>query len=304
MTLRHNDNTSGELSSFFIITDFFKVNINMNIFVISVVLTLKSGTCRSCRDSVFPLLIMTFQSDYRESLLLQQRFPVSVSSHQKWIEKPQSVQAFQGENAVISCKVRNKVGHCSWRKNGRLVYLYPGKYSWAGQPSQGDCSLRITDVAAQFDSGHWQCSVTASSYLGRLYLRDTLDSEPVLLTILYPPSHAAIRVANDVSGQVVGVAGKSLEVECLGYGGFPPPEITWHLEGDLQPADTSSLDSFTDMDTGLEVTRSTITLNITRQDHNKVLSCELLHPALGLPLWVKAMINVGCMWSIQYRAVK
>ena len=105
---------------------------------------------------------------------------------------------FEGESAVLRCEVRNKVGHCSWRNNGRLVYLYPGKYSWAGSPAAGDCSLRITKVAAQFDSGHWQCSVTATSYLGRLYLRDTLISDPVTLTVLYPPSHATIRVADDV----------------------------------------------------------------------------------------------------------
>ena len=34
--------------------------------------------------------------------------------------------------------------------------------------------------------------------VGRLYLRDTLESEPVYLKVLYPPSHAQIKVANDV----------------------------------------------------------------------------------------------------------
>ena len=121
-----------------------------------------------------------------------------MSAHQQWREQPQSVTALEGESAVLRCQVRNKVGHCSWRNNGRLVYLYPGKYSWAGSPAAGDCSLRITKVAAQFDSGHWQCSVTATSYLGRLYLRDTLLSDPVLLTVFYPPSHAEIRRAEDV----------------------------------------------------------------------------------------------------------
>ena len=36
-----------------------------------------------------------------------------------------------------------QVGQCFWRKNQRLVYLYPGKYEWAGSPAKGDCSLRI-----------------------------------------------------------------------------------------------------------------------------------------------------------------
>ena len=93
------------------------------------------------------------------------------------------------------------------------------------------------------------------------------------------------------------MAGRPLDVECLGYGGNPAPHITWHKQDKLQPAAAALLDSFTDMETGLVVTRSTLSLNISRQDHNKVLSCEVLHPALGLPLWVKSMINVGCMYQ-------
>ena len=95
-------------------------------------------------------------------------------------------------------------------------------------------------VSAQFDTGSWTCSVSATTYLGRLYLRDTLESQPVHLTILYPPSHAKIRVANDVSGQVVGVSGRPLDVECLAYGGVPSPEIAWHLGGVLQSQELSS----------------------------------------------------------------
>ena len=49
-----------------------------------------------------------------------------------------------------------QVGQCFWRKNQRLVYLYPGKYEWAGSPAAGDCSLRVRDVSAQFDRGDWQ----------------------------------------------------------------------------------------------------------------------------------------------------
>ena len=35
------------------------------------------------------------------------------------------------------------MGRCYWRKNSRLIYLYPGKYDWEGSPAHGDCSLRI-----------------------------------------------------------------------------------------------------------------------------------------------------------------
>ena len=69
------------------------------------------------------------------------------------------------------------------------------------------------------------------------------------------------------------------------------------MAGVLQADEDTLLDTFTDMETGLDVTRSTLTLDIRREDDGKVLSCELLHPALAVPLWVKSMLNVGCMYE-------
>ena len=130
-----------------------------------------------------------------------------------------------------------KVGRCYWRKNSRLIYLYPGKYDWEGSPAHGDCSLRIKvrkigiihshifaslpnlkddlpfqATSAQFDSGMWQCTVSATTYQGRIFFRDTLDSDPVSLVVLRTPSHAEIRRRDDVSGTIAGLAGKDLEV--------------------------------------------------------------------------------------------
>ena len=31
-----------------------------------------------------------------------------------------------------------------------------------------------------------------------------------------------------------------------------------------------------------------------------MLSCEVSHPSLGHPLWVKAMLNVGCMYEPKF----
>jgi len=158
-------------------------------------------------------------------------------------------------------------------------------------------------VTAQFDSGLWQCYVSATTYLGRLYLRDTLESDPVHLTVLYPPSHASIKVANDVSGQIVGVAGKPIDVECLAYGGSPTPEIVWHVFGEYVSQEDTLLDTFTDMETGLDVTRSTVRLEVRKEDDGSILSCEVVHPALSLPLWVKSMLNVGCMYTKLHKLI-
>ena len=75
---------------------------------------------------------------------------------QEWLEPPRNTTVPEGRDAVLACRVKNKVnqgyfqglifskvGRCYWRKNSRLIYLYPGKYDWEGSPAHGDCSLRI-----------------------------------------------------------------------------------------------------------------------------------------------------------------
>ena len=86
-----------------------------------------------------------------------------VTGLQEWREQPRSTTAREGQDTVIACKVHNKVirsdhdnilpltrcsaqvGQCFWRKDHRLIYLYPGKYEWAANPASGDCSLRIKE---------------------------------------------------------------------------------------------------------------------------------------------------------------
>ena len=89
------------------------------------------------------------------------------------------------------------------------------------------------------------------------------------------------------------------------------------MAGVLQPEEETFLDTWMDMETGLEVTRqlililqiffsnhliirSTLTLDIEKEDDKSVLSCEVSHPSLGHPLWVKAMLNVGCMYEPKF----
>ena len=38
--------------------------------------------------------------------------------------------------------------------------LLQGKYEWAGQQQQGDCSLRILRANLAYDDGLWECQVT------------------------------------------------------------------------------------------------------------------------------------------------
>ena len=85
-------------------------------------------------------------------------FQVFGTPLQEWLEPPKNTTVPEGRDAVLACRVKNKVlpisstrsvliwekvGRCYWRKNSRLIYLYPGKYDWEGSPAHGDCSLRI-----------------------------------------------------------------------------------------------------------------------------------------------------------------
>ena len=53
------------------------------------------------------------------------------------------------------------------------IGLFPGKYEWAGQVEQGDCSLRVLSVDPQYDAGAWVCQVSllrTFRYLKRICL--------------------------------------------------------------------------------------------------------------------------------------
>ena len=97
-----------------------------------------------------------------------------------------------------------------------------------------------------------------------------------------------------MSGNIVGRAGQTLEIECLAYGGYPIPSIVWHLGEVQQPLERAVKDTYKDSDTGEVITRSTLQLEIKTEDNGKPLSCEVVNEAQSLPLWVKAMLNIGC----------
>jgi hypothetical protein len=98
---------------------------------------------------------------------------------QEWVEQPVGVAVNPGEDAVLTCRLLAKKGDCRWERNGLPVGLYQGKYEWAGNPAQGDCSLRLREASIQYDQGDWVCQVTASSFMEK----DTLISSPAKLIV-------------------------------------------------------------------------------------------------------------------------
>ena len=48
-----------------------------------------------------------------------------------------------------------------------VLLLLQGKYEWAGQQQQGDCSLRILRANLAYDDGLWECQVTRTQSWGQ-----------------------------------------------------------------------------------------------------------------------------------------
>ena len=66
--------------------------------------------------------------------------------------------------------------------NAKPIGLFPGKYEWAGQVEQGDCSLRVLSVDPQYDAGVWVCQVSLLRTFRYLNLMDMLDNECIPAT--------------------------------------------------------------------------------------------------------------------------
>ena len=88
----------------------------------------------------------------------------STSGLQKFSTVPTYQEVDPGGETVLPCVVSDLKGECRWEKDGVPVGLYPDKYEWVGQPTAGECSLRVKAASMEYDNGVWQCQVTASDY--------------------------------------------------------------------------------------------------------------------------------------------
>jgi hypothetical protein len=98
---------------------------------------------------------------------------------QTWSEQPGYQEVNPGGDLILPCVINHMRGQCRWEKDGTPVGIFPAKYEWAGNPDNGDCSLKILDAQLQFDDGVWQCQATPSSFM----VRDALISEGAQVVI-------------------------------------------------------------------------------------------------------------------------
>jgi hypothetical protein len=100
-------------------------------------------------------------------------FSNSVKAIQEFINVSEDIIVNTGDDVLLQCQVRNMAGECRWEKDGTPVGMYQDKYEWAGDIEKGDCTIRVREASEEYDTGVWQCQVTASDFTQK----DTLISK-------------------------------------------------------------------------------------------------------------------------------
>ncbi|XP_069682757.1 irregular chiasm C-roughest protein isoform X1 [Periplaneta americana] len=198
------------------------------------------------------------------------------SGLQRFDKQPEYTEVNPGDDALLTCKVFNKRGSCSWQKNNKPVGIYPKKYEWAGSQDTGDCSLWVRAATLEFDDGEWECQVTASDFT----TQDALTSSPVRLVVRVAPQRPRIEynTSQVLPGHnVTAQAGERATVKCVSRYGNPPARLKWFLGEDEITTNTNQSNS-TELDNPRTwVATSVLELSFTKEQHGRMLKCVALH---------------------------
>ena len=215
-------------------------------------------------------------------------FVTTVRAIQEFIEESKDVTVNTGDTVLLPCMVKNKVGECRWEKDGTPVGMYEEKYEMAGSIESGDCSLRIRDASEEYDTGVWQCQVTASDFTQR----DTLISSGAFLSIRTKPESVNLQVNNIslASKAVFNVkAGQIIELRCEAEGGNPTPRLIWSINSVNTSTDSRVMIT---SEGGIKTTSSTLSLPVNKDDNLSQIKCIVVQEALQAKLESKLTLNV------------
>ncbi|CAD7092261.1 unnamed protein product [Hermetia illucens] len=210
-----------------------------------------------------------------------------INGLQRFAEQPVYTEVNPNEDAILSCKVIDKQGSCSWQKDNKPVGIYPKKYEWAAssmmihqslQPPHygGDCSLWIRSATLDFDDGFWECQVTASDFT----TQDALTSQPVRLVVRVTPQrprleHEGVHVppGHNVTVDSGGVA----TVKCISHYGNPPATLKWFLGGREIPALGAQVNATEADNPRTWSATSVVQVKASRERHGEMLQCIAFH---------------------------
>ena len=164
---------------------------------------------------------------------------------------------------MLPCLARNKAGECRWEKDGTPVGMYEDKYEWAGDIEKGDCTITVREASEEYDTGVWQCQVTASDFT----LKDTLISVGGFLSIRTQPDSVKLFVNDETlpSKAVFNVkAGALIDLKCEAEGGNPTPSLIWSINNVNTSTDSTIMIR---SKCGLKTTSSRMSLPINKDDN-------------------------------------
>ncbi|XP_075148408.1 uncharacterized protein LOC142222260 [Haematobia irritans] len=213
---------------------------------------------------------------------------------QRFAEQPKYSEVNPGQDALLTCKVIDKRGTCSWQKDNKPVGIYAKKYEWAARPSSspsgglhldlhpppmqigGDCSLWIRSATLDFDDGLWECQVTASDFT----TQDALTSQPVRLVVRVAPQRPRLEYEGShvPPGHNITVDSGSLAtVKCVSHYGNPPATLKWFLgDQEIEPIHPQTNSTEPDNARTWSAT-SVVQLTAMRERHGDILRCLAYH---------------------------
>ncbi|XP_069965053.1 uncharacterized protein [Bactrocera oleae] len=213
---------------------------------------------------------------------------------QRFSEQPKYTEVNPGQDALLTCKVIDKRGTCSWQKDNKPVGIYAKKYEWAARPSSssngnlhldlhpppmqigGDCSLWIRSATLDFDDGLWECQVTASDFT----TQDALTSQPVRLVVRVVPQRPRLEYegAHVPPGHNITIdSGALATVKCVSHYGNPPATLNWYLgDQEIQPIHSQINNTEPDNPRTWSAT-SVVQVTTMRERHGDILRCLAHH---------------------------
>ncbi|KAH8292457.1 hypothetical protein KR054_010297, partial [Drosophila jambulina] len=239
-------------------------------------------------------------------------------SFQRFSEQPKYTEVNPAQDTLLTCKVIDKRGTCSWQKDNKPVGIYTKKYEWASRlptsdngnvlhldlhppPVQmgGDCSLWIRSATLDFDDGLWECQVTASDFT----TQDALTSQPVRLVVRVAPQRPRIEyeaVHVPPGHNITADAGAVATVKCVSHYGNPPATLKWYL-GDQEISPLHPQMNATEPDNPRTWSAtSVVQVSAMRERHGDMLRCVAHHESYqAKSVMVDARLDVKYAPSIR-----
>ncbi|XP_076310496.1 irregular chiasm C-roughest protein-like isoform X2 [Tachypleus tridentatus] len=213
-------------------------------------------------------------------------FSTTDSAQQMFLREPEDKTVILGEDVLLPCRVKNKVGMLQWTREGfglgsdrELIGF--SRYTMVGNDEEGDFSLQIVNVQLD-DDAEFQCQVGAAEGV------KGIRSKTAMITVTVPPEPPQI-----VQGtSLLTTAGTSVQLICEAQAGKPPAELSW-LDGEGDVVTSGTEYQTQELSDGKRVNAILKwDFKPTRKHHMKNFTCRSENSALKQPALATIRIEV------------